>query len=222
LPWIIAGFGALCALAGTVALAYGGVASRQPPGLGGALLRPLFAVALAGALYLAGVHPFLLIALGAAALGDLALAFERRSLLAPALLALTISVLAYATILLFRWIFAGDLSPLWPRYAGMAVVILAALGLLVWLAPRLGWLALGVVPYTLATTAMACAGLWQEWRAWPVMIGVLLFGASQALMLSTWFRPHADASEQRLAWTMAWFAYAAAQGLIVAGLLVRD
>ena len=84
--------------------------------------------------------------------GDFFLAFDKKWLLPLGILSFLIAQLAYLLIFFALWFFSGDNSPLWPRYVAMALIIATAIGFLIWMAPKLGWMALGVVPYAIAIT----------------------------------------------------------------------
>lgn len=220
MPAFNASFWALAALATIAALTYGIVLLRRPASALRVTVKTAFAAALAAALLAIGVHPLLFIALCASAAGDFFLGFERKWLLPLGILSFLVAQLCYLVIFFFSWIFAGDLSPLWPRYVFMGVVIVAALAALVWLAPKLKWMALGVVPYTIATTAMACAAMWQEWRAWPAMLGAALFVVSDLVLSAELFRIPEGSPIRRVTAPVVWWTYAGAQALIVIGLLL--
>jgi uncharacterized membrane protein YhhN len=219
LPAFNAAFWALVALSALAALAYGLFFLQRPPSALRVTVKTVFAAALAAALLNIGVHPLLFIALCASAAGDFFLGFDKKWLLPLGILSFLAAQLCYLVIFFFSWIFAGDLSPLWPRYLFMASVIITALAALIWLAPKLKWMALGVVPYTIAITAMACAAMWQEWRAWPAMLGATLFVISDLVLSAELFRIPEDASIRRVTAPVVWWTYAGAQALIVIGLL---
>lgn len=220
MPAINVAFGALITLSATAALAYGFVFLSRPASALRVTVKTTFAAALAAALLNIGVHPLLFIALCASATGDFFLGFERKWLLPLGILSFLAAQLCYLMIFFFGWIFAGDLSPLWPRYLFMGAIMSAALAALIWLAPKLKWMALGVVPYTIAIAAMACAAMWQEWRAWPAMLGAALFVVSDLVLAAELFRVPEGASVRRFTAPVVWWTYASAQVLIVTGLLL--
>jgi uncharacterized membrane protein YhhN len=220
LPAFDAGFWALVAITALAALAYGLFFLDRAPSALRVTVKTAFAAALAAALLNIGVHPLLFIALCASAAGDFFLGFDKRALLPLGILSFLIAQLCYLVIFFFSWIFAGDLAPLWPRYLFMGVVIAAALAALIWLAPKLKWMALGVVPYTIAIAAMACAAMWQEWRAWPAMLGAALFVVSDLVLAGELFRIPENAPIRRITAPVVWWTYVGAQALIVTGLLL--
>lgn len=213
-------FFALASLGAAAAIAYGAVFLHRPESLVRALVKTLFMGALTVAFALTGTHPLLLIALAASALGDFLLAFKARWVLPFGILSFLIAQLAYLLIFTALWFFSGDNSPLWPRYIAMGAIVLATLGFLVWLAPRLGWMALGVVPYAIAITAMASMAMWLPWPAWPAMLGAVSFLASDLVLAAELFRLPPEAPARRITTPLVWWSYVAAQALIVTGVLI--
>ncbi|MGH6951146.1 MAG: lysoplasmalogenase family protein, partial [Vitreimonas sp.] len=135
------------------------------------------------------------------------------------ILSFLIAQLLYLVIFVALWLFSGDNSPLLPRYVAMAAVIAAALGFLVWMGPKLGWMAVAVIPYAIAITAMGAAAMWLPWAGWPAMLGALSFLVSDFVLAAELFRLPADAAVRRITAPVVWWAYAAAQVLIVLGVL---
>jgi uncharacterized membrane protein YhhN len=209
--WALAGLGIVAAVA------YGLVFLTRPPSLLRALVKTLFMGAFAGALISAGAPSPLVFAAIASALGDFFLAFERKWLLPFGILSFLLAQLAYLVIFFFSWMFAGDISPLWPRYLALALTVAATIAFLIWMAPRLGWVALGVVPYAIAITAMCAAAMWLPWFAWPAMIGAASFLVSDFVLAVELFRLPRDAPIRRITGPVVWWTYAAAQTLIIWG-----
>jgi uncharacterized membrane protein YhhN len=184
-----------------------------------ALVKTLFMAAFAGAL-IAAHAPFPLVAaIGASAAGDFFLAFDRKWLLPFGVLAFLIAQLLYVLMFGAIWFFSGDNAPLWPRYLAMGAVIVAAVAFLLWMAPKLGWMALAVVPYAVAITAMGVAAMWLPWVGWPASLGALSFLASDFVLAAELFRLPADAPVRRITSPVIWWTYAAAQMLILWGLI---
>ena len=211
--WLLAG------LSAAAAGAYGLFFLDQPPSFARALIKTAFMAALAGAFLLAHAHPLLVLALGAAALGDFFLAFDKKWILPLGILSFLIAQLAYLIIFFALWMLSADNAPLWPRYGAMAMILAATLGFLVWMAPKLGWMALGVVPYAIAIAAMACMAMWLPWAGWPAMLGVVLFLVSDFVLAAELFRLSPDAPIRRITRPVVWWAYAGAQMLIVWGIV---
>jgi uncharacterized membrane protein YhhN len=180
--------------------------------------------ALTAAFVAAGAPLPLLIALAASALGDFLLAFDRKAVLPFGILAFLIAQLTYLVIFGALWFFSGDNSPLLPRYIAMGAVIAAAIAFLIWMGPKLGWMALGVVPYAIAITAMASTAMWLPWAGWPAMLGAVSFLVSDFVLAAELFRLPADSSARRVTAPAVWWTYVAAQVLIVLGivLIVRN
>ncbi len=214
ITWALCGFGALAAAA------YGLMFLGRPPSLLSAAVKTAFMAAFAAAFALAGAEPLLILALAAAAAGDWFLAFDKKQLVPLGILSFLIAQLAYLFVFLALAMLALDATPLWPRYAAMALICATTLGFLVWMAPKLGWMALGVVPYSIAITAMACMAFWLPWAGWPAMLGAVSFLVSDFVLAVELFRLPADAPVRRITAPVVWWSYAAAQMLIVAGVVL--
>lgn len=210
---------ALLAIGAAAALAYGLLFLRRAPSFLSAAVKTAFMAALAASLALANAQPLFLLALAASALGDLALAFGKKALVPFGILAFLIAQIAYFFIFLALQI-APDSAALWPRYAAIALIGATTLGFLIWMAPKLGWMALGVVPYSLAITAMACMAMWLPWEGWPAMLGSVSFLVSDFVLAVELFRLPEDAPVRRITAPVVWWTYAAAQALIVAGVVL--
>lgn len=217
-------FWALAGLSLAGALGYGLYYLRRPRSLWRAVVKTLFMGALTGAFVVAGAPMPLLAALAASALGDFLLAFDKKAVLPLGILAFLIAQLAYLLIFFALWFFSGDNSPLLPRYIAMGAVVAAAVAFLVWMGPKLGWMALGVVPYAVAITAMAATAMWLPWPGWPAMAGAVSFLVSDFVLAAELFRLPADSPARRITAPVVWWTYVAAQALIVLGivLIVRN
>lgn len=211
--WVLAGLGS------AAAVAYGLYFLKRPHSLLRAGVKTLFMAALTGAFVVAGAPLPLLVALAASALGDFFLAFDKKWMLPFGILSFLIAQLAYLLIFFGLWIFSGDNSPLWPRYVAMALIIATALGFLIWMAPKLKWMALGVVPYAIAITGMGVQAMWLPWPGWPAMLGALLFLTSDFVLATELFRLPADAPVRRITAPVVWWTYVGAQVMIVTGIL---
>jgi uncharacterized membrane protein YhhN len=162
----------------------------------------------------------LILAVIASAFGDFFLAFDKKWLLPFGILSFLIAQLLYVLIFGAVWFFSGDNSPLLPRYGAMALVIATAVGFLIWMAPKLRWMALGVVPYALAITLMGVTAMWLPWPGWPAMIGALSFLVSDFVLAAELFRLPPDSPARRVTAPVVWWTYAAAQILIIWGVLL--
>src|SRR5690606_21645028 len=149
------------------------------------------------------------------ALGDFLLAFDKKAVLPLGIVAFLIAQLAYLLIFFALWFFSGDNSPLLPRYIAMGAVVAAAVAFLVWMGPKLGWMALGVVPCAVAITSMAATAMWLPWPGWPAMAGAVSFLVSDFVLAAELFRLPADSPARRITAPVVWWTYVAAQALIV-------
>ncbi|MEZ6022402.1 MAG: lysoplasmalogenase family protein [Hyphomonadaceae bacterium] len=213
-------FWALIAVSALGAAAYGLFFLNRGESALRAAVKTVFMGAMAAAFYVANAPPLLLWAVAASAAGDLLLAFNRRWLLPFGILAFLLAQLTYLTIFAALWFFSGDLEPLSPRYIAMAAIVAVTAGFLIWMTPRLKWLALAVIPYALAITAMACMAMWLPWIGWAAMLGALLFLTSDFVLATELFHLSPDAPARRFTAPIVWWTYAAAQALIVYGILV--
>ncbi|MBC7768488.1 MAG: lysoplasmalogenase [Phycisphaerales bacterium] len=212
-------FWVLAALGLAAAIGYGLYFLQRPPTLLRALVKTAFPGFVAAALVSAGAPLPLVLAIVASALGDFFLAFDKKWLLPLGILSFLIAQLLYVIIFTAIWFFSGDNSPLWPRYVAMTLVILTSVGFLIWMAPKLGWMALGVVPYAAAITAMGVAAMWLPWAGWPAIIGALSFIVSDFVLAAELFRLPPDSPARRITAPVVWWTYAAAQVLIVCGII---
>ena len=212
-------FWALMALGAVAAAAYGLYFLRREPTFIRAIVKTTFMTASAGALISIGAPFPLVAAIAFSALGDFFLAFKSKWTLPFGILAFLIAQLAYVLIFVAIWFFSGDNSPLLPRYIAMGAVIITAIAFLVWMAPKLGWMALGVVPYAIAIAGMGVAAMWLPWVGWPAMVGALLFLTSDFVLAAELFRLPAEAPVRRITAPIVWWTYAAAQVLIIWGVI---
>lgn len=213
-------FWALVALGLVAAAAYGLYFLRRPASWVRAGVKTLAIGAPAAGFVIAGAPFPLVLALAASALGDFFLAFDKKWVLPLGILSFLIAQLVYFVIFGAIWFFSGDNSPLWPRYVAMGAVIATSFAFLVWMAPKLGWMAFGVVPYAVAITGMAAMAMWLPWEGWPAMLGAALFVVSDFVLAAELFRLPADAPVRRITAPVVWWTYVAAQALIVTGILL--
>lgn len=213
-------FWALIALGVAAAAAYGRYLLRRPASWVRAGVKMLAIGAPAAGFIIAGAPFPLVLALVASALGDFFLAFDKKWMLPLGILSFLLAQLVYFVIFAAIWFFSGDNSPLWPRYAAMGLVLACSCGFLIWMGPKLGWMALGVVPYAIAITAMASMAMWLPWIGWPAMVGAALFVVSDFVLATELFRLPPDAAVRRITAPVVWWTYVAAQALIVTGILL--
>lgn len=213
-------FWALVALGLAAAAAYGLYFLRRPATLVRAGVKTLAIGAPAAGFIVAGAPFPLVLALVASALGDFFLAFDKKWLLPLGILSFLIAQLVYFVIFTALWFFSGDNSPLLPRYVAMGVLVVTSIGFLVWMAPKLGWMAFGVVPYAIAITGMGAMAMWMPWDGWPAILGAVLFVVSDFVLATELFRLPEDAPVRAITAPVVWWAYVAAQALIVTGILL--
>jgi uncharacterized membrane protein YhhN len=213
-------FWALVALGLAAVAAYGLYFLRRPANWLRAGVKTLAIGAPAAGFIVAGAPFPLVLALVASALGDFLLTFDKKWVLPLGILSFLIAQLVYFVIFGAIWFFSGDNSPLWPRYVAMGVLIATTLGFLIWMAPKLGWMAFGVVPYSIAITAMAAMAMWLPWEGWPAMLGAVLFVASDFVLATELFRLPPDAPVRAVTAPVVWWTYVGAQALIVTGILL--
>jgi uncharacterized membrane protein YhhN len=158
----------------------------------------------------------LLIGVSGSAVGDALLASDRPAILPLGILSFLIAQLSY--LFLFNQLQNAQ-APLLPRYAAIALIVLTAIGFLIWLWPKLGKLAFGVVPYSAAITAMASTAMLLPWTAWPAILGALLFVISDGTLSAELFQLPADAPARRITGPVVWWTYVAAQALILFGVI---
>lgn len=110
------------------------------------------------------------------------------------------------------------LSPL--RAGLIAVSVLGAIGMLVWLWPHLGAMRAAVSVYIAAIVAMLATSILLPWQAWPVMVGALAFMASDAILSAELFRGAKLGGSTRLTAYAIWGLYYGGQAAIAYGLLI--
>jgi uncharacterized membrane protein YhhN len=197
---------------------YGLYFLNRPESLLRALVKAAAVGAPAAGFALAGAHPVLVLALGASALGDFLLAFDKRWTLALGILAFLIAQLAYIAGFFGLWLFAGDLSPIWPRHLMQGAIGAFALGALVWLWRDLKAMTIPVIFYMAAIAGMAAVAVRLDWSAWAAMVGALLWLASDTILAAELFKLPADAPARKFTTPLVWWTYYFAQALIVIGI----
>ncbi len=110
------------------------------------------------------------------------------------------------------------LSPL--RAGLIAVSVLGAISMLVWLWPHLGAMRAAVSVYIAAIVAMLATSMLLPWQAWPIMVGAAAFMASDAILSAELFRGTKLAGSGRLTAYAIWGLYYGGQAAIAYGLLI--
>jgi len=207
---------ALAALSAAAALAFGFFFLAKPPTPARAALKTAFMGALVVALVLVHAPTLLIVAALASAAGDAALAFDKPFVLPIGILSFLIAQVCY--LLLFRQLSLG-MAPDGARFVLMAAVAWFAVVFLLWLWPRLGALAWGVVPYTAAIAAMAMSAMALPAAGWPAMLGAASFFVSDATLSAELFKLEPNAPARKITAPVVWWTYVAAQALIIWGML---
>jgi uncharacterized membrane protein YhhN len=177
-------FWALMALAAAGAAAYGLYYLRRPPSLMRALVKTS-ALGLAIALF--RPSPVIL-PLAFSALGDLALAFDKKWALPLGIGAFLIAQLLYLLSFFGLYVMAGYLDPIWPRHLAIAVIGGGAIAYFLWLWGRIGWLALGIGAFVLAQLGYVLVFIALLLLAgdvephWPVYLAVALIGDAALIL----------------------------------------
>jgi len=162
-------------------------------------------IALLAVLALVRGFPLLALALAVSSLGDVLLDIDPKGLFVAGLSAFLTAHIVYTVFFVRAW--ARFRWPVIP-------VVLYAAGFSIWLAPRLGPLALPVPLYICVITAMASTAICSRLPLW-VPIGALLFLASDSLLATAKF-----AGPFPLRDYLVWGTYYAAQFSITAGVLL--
>ena len=214
---------ALCAISAVAALGFGLFYLDKTPSLMRTVVKTLFMAPLVVLVALRlgpGAAPItLLVAVLASAAGDALLASDKPAILPLGILAFLIAQLCYLAIFYGHVAQGGVEAPLLPRYAAIGLIIVTTGGFLIWLWPKLGKLAFGVVPYSAAITAMACTAMLLPWWAWPAILGAALFVVSDGTLSAELFQLPPNAPARRITAPVVWWTYVAAQALILWGVL---
>lgn len=202
-------------LAALLALAYGLTLSRAPPSPAKLLLKISGMVILTGVAAWAGA-PWLLVAgLAASTLGDAFLAGRPERWLIPGMAAFFTAHVFYVALF---WS-AGQISGDGVNYAARAVLVLAGAGYIAWLSPALGPMRWPVFAYGAVILVMGAAAIALPPGYGLVLIGALMFIASDAILANELFRRPASEPARRLPSYAIWFLYFAGQVGITLGIL---
>lgn len=157
-------------------------------------------------------------ALALSAIGDGFLAGDPKRWLPLGLGSFLIAHILYVAVFWTLGEHGHWLSPL--RAGLIAVSVLGAIGMLVWLWPHLGAMRAAVSVYIAAIVAMLATSILLPWQAWPVMVGALAFMASDAILSAELFRGAKLGGSTRLTAYAIWGLYYGAQAAIAYGLLI--
>lgn len=183
---------------------------RQPSSLKRTIAKTVAVGALAALALYAGGPLLLVLALILSALGDAFLAHEGDAAFLGGLASFLAAHVAYAV--LFLTIGPGFADAPAP---GLLAVVLFGLGMGTLMARKAGPLALPVVAYVLAITVMGLGGVT---LGGLVLLGAVLFMASDAILGSEKFLMRGSSPLRRLTGPAVWVLYYAGQVLITLGL----
>lgn len=206
----------LFAVAVAWGVAYGLLAPRLAMGLSRAAAKTVPVALMALAAWLAGLPPMLAVALALSAAGDWFLAFEGRRAFLAGLVAFAAAHLAYAAL------FAAGQDEAWtagPVFLAGAILVFAySLGMFHRLRPHLGAMRIPAAVYCGFIAAMAVAA-WSRGPEPVLLAGVALFLASDTILAFEAFVFAPGSKNRRWSAPAVWFAYLAAQTLILAAFL---
>ena len=130
-------------------------------------------------------HSLLAIGLGVSSLGDMLLDVQSANLFIPGLIAFLVAHILYAIRFYSQW-----QRPLriWEKQRLLiALVLIYAASITLWLKPSLGALTLPVTIYVCAITIMVITAVIAR-TPWPVLLGALLFLVSDSLLAAGKFK----------------------------------
>lgn len=155
-------------------------------------------------------------ALAASAVGDLFLAGKPDRWLLPGMAAFFLAHVFY--VILF-WSLGEGAGWSWPVKAAQAVLVFGGAFYIRWLMPSLGAMRVPVLAYGAVILMMGAAALALPVAYWPVMLGALMFIASDAILAHQLFCRPADAPPNTLASWAVWYLYFFGQAAILLGVI---
>lgn len=204
-------------LAGVCALLYGFTLSRAPPSPAKLLLKVSGMLVLTGLAAAAGA-PWLLVAgLAASTLGDAFLAGRPERWLIPGMAAFFTAHVFYVVLFWTSGQVSGDAL----NYAARAVLVLAGAGYLAWLSPSLGAMRWPVFAYGAVILMMGAAAIALPPGFGLVLIGALMFIASDAILANELFRRPAGEPARFWPSITLWNLYFFGQAAILLGFLTK-
>lgn len=207
----------LLAAAGLLAILYGFTLSRAPPGPAKLILKISGMVVLTGVAAWQGA-PWLLVAgLAASTLGDAFLAGRPERWLIPGMAAFFTAHVFYVVLFWTSGQVSGDVL----NYAARATLVLAGAGYLAWLAPSLGAMRWPVFAYGVVILMMGAAAIALPAGFGLVLIGALMFIASDAILANELFRRPAGEPARFWPSISLWHLYFFGQMLIAIGFLQK-
>ncbi|MFN4023306.1 MAG: lysoplasmalogenase [Hyphomonas sp.] len=203
-------------LAALLALAYGFTLSRAPPSPAKLLLKISGMVILTGVAAWAGA-PWLMVAgLAASTLGDAFLAGRQERWLIPGMAAFFTAHVFYVVLFWLSGQVSGDAL----NYGARAILVLAGAGYLAWLSPSLGPMRWPVFAYGAVILLMGAAAIALPPGFGLVLIGALMFIASDAILANELFRRPAGEPARFAPSIALWNLYFFGQMLILLGFIL--
>ena len=204
-------------VAGLLAIIYGFTLSRSPPSPAKLLLKISGMVILTGVAASAGAPPLLVAGLAACALGDAFLAGRTERWLIPGMAAFFVGHVFYVALFWSAGQVSGDLL----NYAARGVLEFAGAGYVFWLSPSLGLMRLPVLAYAAVILVMGAAAIALPPGYGLVLVGALMFIASDAILANELFRRPTGETPRWLPSISLWNLYFFGQMLIALGFLAK-
>ncbi|MFN3610051.1 MAG: lysoplasmalogenase [Hyphomonas sp.] len=204
-------------LAGLLAITYGFTLSRSAPGLAKLLLKLSGMVILTGCAIWAGAPWMLIAGLAACTLGDAFLAGKTERWLIPGMAAFFTGHVFYVALFWSAGQVSGDLL----NYLARGVLVLAGAGYVVWLSPSLGQMRWPVIAYAAVILVMGAAGIALPPGYGIVLVGALMFIASDAILANELFRRPPGEPPRLLPSISLWNLYFFGQMLIALGFIAK-
>lgn len=204
-------------LAGLLAIAYGFTLSRSAAGLAKLLLKISGMVILTGCAIWAGAPWMLIAGLAACTLGDAFLAGKTERWLIPGMAAFFTGHVFYVALFWSAGQVSGDLL----NYLARGVLVLAGAGYVVWLSPSLGQMRGPVIAYAAVILVMGAAAIALPPGYGIVLVGALMFIASDAILANELFRRPPGEMARWWPSISLWNLYFFGQMLIALGFIAK-
>lgn len=196
-----------------LAILYGAWFCDRPQSVPKTLIKTAAMLALAVWAWMAGGPAALMAALVLSAVGDAFLAQDGDRWLLPGMAAFFAAHVAY--VLLF-WALVPEGHAVW-QWGAQIALVLGGAAYLFWLSPKLGKMRLPVFAYAAVILMMGAAAILLAPIAWLIMLGALMFIASDAILARELFvRPD---HESRATSVILWALYFGGQVLIACGVI---
>lgn len=201
------------AAAACLAILYGFTLSRSPPGPAKLLLKISGMVILTGVALWAGAPLLLVAGLAACTVGDAFLAGKPERWLLPGMAAFFLSHVFYVALFWSTGQVSGELL----NYLARGVLVFAGAGYVFWLSPSLGPMRLPVLAYSAVILVMGAAAIALPPGYGLVLLGALMFIASDAILANELFIRPPGESPRWLPSVSLWNLYFFGQLLICLG-----